>query len=392
MLTLFRNFRLVYNSPCGDINRCVVVCIGRMATLQTEKIRLALAIGFVAMPTFAACSAAVSGIDKSNRYSEQLPFVGDELAKLGECPSTHLGSLLFTEPSPVSDASEFFNGDTLSGVFGKQHERFADNVIRVTAETSFLVADPLDGSPGILSGPTLSGHLPTERAADVEVFDANIFNQRSADVLAVAGGDKFGNAKINADECLNLDRSFVGKVDGAEQVKLAVAVDKIALTFEAVEPFPLVFSEDDWDDLPTLKSQQTNAIHALETHQPLIVGHRPVGLEYWAFGFIPLEAFNCLADGADSHLARQAEPFAKFPVTKCVDGRLRESLGVESDATCVGCPCVEPLHGRQQHPLLLGIGKNLDLQCQFHLDYFRIDSILRQDKSAMNGGVSTRNS
>ena len=387
------HFGPVYSGPCGEVNRRVVIGVGRAATRTTLKLRLALAVGFLAMATDRTCATGISRVNGDNGHSVQLALVGQELAKLSEGPAAHLGSLLFTEPCALADVRQVFQRNSARRVFGKQNERLADNVIRVAAETALLVADPSHGAASVLSCATLTGHLPSERAADVVVLYADGLDMLPADMLAVAGGDELIDAKINAQELLDFNGSLVGQVDGAEQVELPIAVDQVALALEPVESLPLVFAEDDRDDLPTLQGENANPIHTLEGHQSLIENHSAQRLEHRVLSFVALEAINGLSDCANGHLARQTESFTKFTVTECMNARLTESVSVETDLGRMAGSSIERTHSVQQHRLLIGVRQNCNLDRKFHWTKCRMFPIPSQAiQAALKGGVSTRNS
>src|SRR4051812_10877541 len=107
MLTLFRNFGGWFTgSPCRDVNRGVVVGVGRMAARPTVELGLALAIGLLAMAALRAGAAGIPGIDGHDTDSVEQPFVGDEPTELVERPSAHFGPMLSPEPSPIAYALE----------------------------------------------------------------------------------------------------------------------------------------------------------------------------------------------------------------------------------------------------------------------------------------------
>lgn len=369
----FRNFREhVYGCSGGNIQCRVDVGVGLVATRSTVKLRLALAVGFLAMPTFVTGSGRVTWINSNHGDTEQSSLVLNELAKLGESPSAHLGSLHFAEPSPFTDAAEFFDGDTASGVFGKINEFLADNVIRVRAESGFFVADSFHGAATVLSSSAFVsvGHLPTEASANAMVFLPNIFNVTSGNRLPVAGGNDFGNAHIDADKFLDGDRRILWHVNGCQQEEFPLAIDQIALSFNAVESGFLVLAIGHRDYLSSFQCQEADSRRTLEGHDPFVVGHRAVWLEDWAFFFIPLEAFHGFADSADRHLRTDAKFGAKFGVAEFMDRRLAESLSIESNLGGEGSSSIESLHRFEKHPPLFGIRKKLKLERQFHtLDY-----------------------
>ena len=356
------NYRLVYGSLCRDISRGVVVCIRRMAATQTDKFRLAFAISLLAMPAFGASAGRISRIDGDHRNTVQATLVLDKLPELSESPTTHLCSLAFAEPCSGSYPSQFLDCNTSSSVFGVDNERLADNVICVTAEPLLFIAEPSHGSPSVLAGVPLRGpHLSPERPASIEVFDPNLLNMFTGNELAVAGGNQLRDSHVNAQKRIDFDWRVFGKVNTAKQVELVAAKDQVALTFNPVESRLLVLAEHDGDYLSSRERQKADPIHALEAHQPFVVGHRAEWLEGRASGLVSLKTVHGFCDGADGHLAGQAKFTAKIEVAKSVNRRLTESLGRETHGGGASRGRIEGRHGSEKLFSLCGVWQDRDL-------------------------------
>lgn len=368
MLTLFRYFRLVYNSPFPDVPGCVQVCVGRVAARPTYKFTLALSVGFLAMATLVACTACVFWVNSDDWHTVQPSLVGHKLSQLRKCPATHLCPLVTPKPSPIADVRQVFQRNPTCGVFGVHNERLRNAVIEVTTKARLLIANAIQGTTSVLSGTPLivSAHLPAERSSGDKMPLPNSFDVFSGHMLAVASGNDFGYSHVNAYEIRHFDWGFIGQVDGAEQVELSVSVDEITLAFKPVESLPLVLPENDRDDLPTFQGQQTHPIHALEAHQPFIVSHCPVRFEHRTAILVAREAFHSLADSANGHLARQAKLLTQFSVTAAVNGGLREYSGIKPYPGGMRSCGIKLPHRGQQQLALIGIRKNLNLQRQLH--------------------------
>ena len=65
--------------------------------------------------TLVALLACVLRVHKDHRHPASLCFVGDEPAKLSKRPTVQPGTLIFLSPYPVTDAIEFFEGDSAFG-------------------------------------------------------------------------------------------------------------------------------------------------------------------------------------------------------------------------------------------------------------------------------------
>jgi hypothetical protein len=109
-----------------------------------------------------------------------------------------------------------------------------------------------------------------------------------------------------------------------------------------------------------------------------------MGLEGRALRFVPVKALYGLADGADGHLGRQAEANTNFTVRQFMDRRLAEDARIESALGCERCSFVVAPHGFQQPCSLRGVGKQLQLERQFH--YLGLYNSLERNASGKGVG------
>lgn len=375
----FRHFRRIYGRLCGDVYRRVVVRIAGEPTLQTKKLGLAFAIAFLTVTALGAGAARVAGIDFHNGHSIELTFVGDKTPQLCKSPSTHLGPLLFAEPSPVADMCQIFQRDSSAGVFGAKHECFADNVILVTAESCLLVSNAFHGTANIPASSALAAHFTTHRTADGVILLPDTLDVLAGNALPVAGGNNLLYSQVHTDKLLNFDGCCIGQVDGTKQVKLSGSVHQVTLPFDSIKPRLLVFPVNHRNNLPADQRQQTHFVQPLKTHQPFIVSHSTKRLERRAPRLISTKALNGLTNGTDGHLAGQTKLFSQFSVAANVNARLAEYVGIEPHFGGMGGCCVKRPHGVQQQSRLLGVGQQLDLQCQFHNIKYTTKLLLSQE-------------
>lgn len=370
MPTLFRNFyRRFTGGASGNVDCRVCVRVAGEPAKQAQEIRLALAVGLRAMPAAGACSAGVSRIDGDHGNAEQLALVGDEGTKLIKAPSAHLRPLPFAEPCAGSDALEVFKSDSSPGVFAKDNELLADDVVLMTAETRFFAADAFNGPACVLPGAPLvpAVHLLSQGSADVMVFDADGLNAVSADYLAVAGSRNHIHAQIDAKKISGRRGRSFRKIDRTEQEPFSVlSENKVALPLAAAEPLPLIPAHDHRHDDSALKRQQAHTVDALEAHYPVVVGHGRVLAEVGPLVLVPLVGFADLGNTADGHLAGQTESLAERMIVGFLEFDLVGDLQDERFSSQPVGGGVEPLNGFTQGHRLAGVGKELDLNRQLH--------------------------
>lgn len=368
MLTLFRYFTLIYSSAGRNVNRGVDVSVGGVATCTTLKFTLAFAVSFFAVSTSGASTGCVARIDCDNRDTVEFSFVGNKLPELGEGPPVHLGSLIPPEPYSVADTLEFFQGNPATGAFGVVNDPFRDHMIFMTAKPSFPIPEPLYGPPHVFSGPplVLLVHLFPERTTHFIVLLPNGLDVLTTKLFAITRGCQVDHPKINADKFMDFNRCLLRQIDRTQQVELAASEYEVALSLEAVKSLSLVLSEDDGDNLAAFERKQTDAIHPFEAHQSLVIGHCSVMLKFRAFIVVSFEAFRCLPDSPNRHLAGQSEFFPEFPIASGMNRGDREDIGIKPDLSSVRGSRIELPHSCQQHPFLVRVGQDLNLQCEFH--------------------------
>lgn len=102
-----------------------------MAALPTKKLRLALAVGLLAMAAIGTGSTGITRIDSGTRNTSQLGLVGQEGSQLGKGPRTMLGSLLFPQPffCAIPNPGEFFNRDPSLSAYGFGNDPLAVDIL-----------------------------------------------------------------------------------------------------------------------------------------------------------------------------------------------------------------------------------------------------------------------
>lgn len=361
----FRHFQHNYGCCCRDVNRGVVVSVRGMSAKPTLELGLRLAICLVAMVALGAGAAGVARIHGDNGYAVELPLVLDEGPQLKETPTAHLRSLTLAKPCPPANAFEVFNGDAAMSAFAEVNESLADNVVLVTTESGFLIADSLHRPPRILAGSSLVfvRHLLAEVAASIQVATADSLNSTALNRIPVTGADDLRDTEINANESLDFNRRILGKINRANQVELAATMHQIALPLESIESRPLIFAEHNGDNLPSTKSQQANAIQPLEAHQPVVVGDCAGWLENRTRILVLTESFTRLSNGAGSHLGRQSELLSNREVARMMQARGAVLLNRESNLGGEAGSGIELPNRVQQQNLLVFGWEKLNLKC-----------------------------
>jgi hypothetical protein len=362
----FRCFRRVYRPPqLRDVSRSIHIGVGQVATRSTKELLLALAIGFLAMTALGASAAGITSVHENYRNAEQLRLVVDELTKLREGPSSHLGSLRFAKPCPATYSFEILQRNTTSGVFGLRNEGLRDAVVGVTAEARFTLADALHGASSAPAGLTFTSHLFAERPANSGVLLANGLDLLASMDIAVGVGSEVGDAQVYTEKLGSLDGWIFRELPGGVEEELPVPVDEIDLAFEAIQPLGLILAKDVGQNLASLQGPERDVIQTLPGQNALIVGDGAVRLELWELRLVSAQHLDGFADGADGHLCGESVLLSQIVVASLVDAWLTGKAGLVANLSGMLGSGVERLHGVEQEGSVVA-GKKLKLDSQSH--------------------------
>lgn len=364
-----RHFQPVY---CGcnrpNVSGSVVVSMAGVPTYQALELSLILAIGLIAMAAFCASAGRVARVNCNDGYAVESGLVLQKAAELSESPSSNSGPLAFPKPCPVADTFQVFQGDSARRVLSQVDDLLADNVVDVLLKTGLFASSPLHCSASIFTGPPLVAvrHALPKRLSSSVVFFPDSLDGVSAENVSVARGCQINHTQVDAYELIDFDWWGFWQVHRAEQKEFVVPVDKVALTLESIKAFLLVLTHDKRYHFPAVDRQQANAIQALEGHQPFVVDHCPSRPEFRANLLAHLKAINSLANRSHCHLGRQAELLPQFVIAATMDRGPTEHASVKSDACCIAGRRIELPHRGQQQAALSVVGKQLDLEREFH--------------------------
>src|ERR1022692_570172 len=345
----------------GEIPGCVEIGEYGVATVQTAKIGLTLAVGLFAVATLAAGATRVPRIDRDDPHALNLGFVLDEGPQLEEAPAALSIALRPPNRGPRANTLQVFQGNPARRVLGGRNDLLADAMILDATKPAFAAREGLQSFPrtsraGLLQG----GAIPLMASADA-------FDRRAGVGRAVTIGGEVHDPEVDAEKVSRLNRRAVWHVNRHEQKPLAVlAPHEVGLTDRCRKPLALIAPHHDGDSHAAVERQQADAVDAFERQDARVVGHRRVRAECRADRLIALERFAGLRNTADGHLGRQPEPLAN----RVVDGLLQVDLvgglepeGFARDPRRGG---IEPFDGA---PQLDGLGarrQELQLQRQGH--------------------------
>jgi hypothetical protein len=349
-----------FTGRSADIHGSVEIGVRLMFAGDTPKLVLGFAVLFCAVSTLSASPAGIARIDGDQRNTGKSGLVLKEQTQLRERPGMQNCTLPAPGLDPVTNASQFFDGNSTPGAFSFGNDLLTDIVIHPCRETPLFTREqfqsPFNGT----------GLFFLEFSSQSPMAMPDSLQFRTGVPLAVGIKSDIGDPKINSEELRRIDGRAGRNFHSAVEVEPALAINQIGLPFDAVEPFLLVLTVDHRDDNTTFRDcPQADFIDALESQNAFVVRDRAVRFEYRTDRFIAGETLNGFADCTDCHLCGQTESGSNFSVGQFVDRRLAKDPGIKPTAGSESRCFIRALHRFQELRSLSGIGKQPQLERQF---------------------------
>jgi hypothetical protein len=382
----FREHRLTYKSPRTNIPRSVVVSVGDMAATLAHKLRLTFTVGFLAMITLRTSLRCVARINQNEIDARKLRLVRDESAKLRECPTTHLSSLRFSEPSAFADMRQIFQRQPALAVCGCLNELFANYMVLVSAKVRLFRLCSFQGPPNGFWSSVLrlaSGRRVLQGLTAHVVMLTHDLNRLARKAFAIACSCQSIDAQIHANEVCGRNQCLVGQVSGYEQKPLTILTEnQIALSFGVRESLALICTHHKRNNYTSLQRQEAYAVNAFEAHHSLVEGHRGVFAELWQLLLIPLVRLTDLGNAAHRHLRRQIELLSYFGIEQLLQLHFVRRPQLECLVTQPVCRIVKTNNRFAQGNGLFRSWQQLNLQRQLHIDTLYHYEMLMQASGA----------
>lgn len=361
-----------FTSSPADVNGSVDIGVGCVITRATPKLVLALSVLFGAVSALSAGTAGIARIDGHEMHSGKSGFVFQKQPELRERPGMQNCTLPLPGLDPFADTIQIFDGNSATGAFSFGNDLLADVVVHPCGEALFFTSQLLQ--PPLCRTSLFLLKFGSQSAVTV----AHRLDLRTGVALAIRVAGDAGDAQIDTEKLCWLDWRCVRKIDSAVEIEPALAVRQIGLTFDPVKPLLLVFAVDQRHDYAAFRQgPQADTVQSLESHDAFVVSDRAIRLKDWTFCLIAREAFNGLANSADSHLSGELELRANLRVSQFVDRWLAVNFRLESTLSREGSGFVDPLHSGKQPLALFGVRQNLQLEREFH--YYGVYHSLERD-------------
>ena len=289
---------------------------------------------------------------------------------MAKTPAVYLSSLGLPKPGPVAYASQCFQGKTALGVFGYLDELLGEDVVGISAEPTFPLMHPAQGLPDLLGSlaafrSSTSGLLQALTSDMVAL--AYLFELLPAHAGAIAGRGEIDHPQIDAQKVGRWQWRMAWQIDDDQQKPFAIVSEhEIALAVRFCKTLAMVVAHHKGNQDASIQGQEAHAIHAFETHEPLIVWHSSMRAKDRTETLVAFVGPNNARNASHRHLGREAKSSTQVGVVLAVQ---KDFVGQSLGKRLLSKPRtrrIEALDSPLHSCSLLGTGKELQLQCQFH--------------------------
>ena len=245
-----------------------------MATTNTNKNTLALAIGFVAVPALVASPGCVASVNRLHPDAALTCKVRNLQKERRKRPSVMDQSLLFSDSNPRSNASEVFNGDCSRAGFQGFVNDPVGHIPEQPFNRSLLFARQPFQKPSLISALVPCG---LKISALFESSLSNVFDNSTFENLACTGRGDTNNPRIDADMRIALR---LGNILGDDQMQIPDSTSAGDcgrwLDFPcSVEILPMVVRQDQVDSGSAVKRAERGVfLVEFEAQRSGVVAHR----------------------------------------------------------------------------------------------------------------------
>jgi len=332
---------------------------------------LTLSISPRDMPTRTALLTGVLRVDQHDRNACELRFVLDKEAQLGEGPAGHPGALRLPKPGPLADVLKIFQGDAAFGALGRRNERFAHDVVRVSAKPCFPSGVALQRASNVLGA--FAAHLgdmcgPLQPLTVLGIPRATGFNVFAAVRGAVRGRCQIDDPQVDPEKICWRDRRPIRHLNHDQQKPLAIFTHhEMALPWlVGIEALLVVGTNQERHQDTPLQCQQADVVEPVKPHDPLVIRHRRVRTEGRADRLVPSIGPSNPGQAPYRHLRREIKPRPQLVVVQALQGQFVADLF----GKCLfGQPITRVVkarhHGTQGGSLVVS-REEFELQGQFH--------------------------
>ncbi len=330
-------------------------------TLDTGESTLRRTIALIYTTAYRASTRRIPRVNGNNRHPGNLSLVFYLLPKIVETPRIVLSPLNLANRYPITDAREFFQGDSASGAFCSQHQLFGDTMVDVFGKTRFLVAALCKQSLSRLRTFTLQAFSKFGVALSQAVdLTAGVY-------VTVAVRRYIDDAKVNAKVFCNVSRFWSLHITGSEQVELTINQGKITLSPLTAEQFSLPVTAYKRDALPAIDCPDRDfRLANVPGKDTVVKGNASMQRKHALFLPVDFIGVRNFGDAAYNYLGGKGKFKACGVVGKIVQVELTKCFMLPCPGTDMVASGIGSLKCLLQRFCLFSCWGQFDFSCQFH--------------------------
>ena len=262
---------------------------------------------------------------------------------------------------PTTNASQFFDGDSLVGALSLFDNALADYMICMASKTAFFARQFFETTTAGLR--TFGLKFGTQFA----MAKTNIFRRLSLIGFSIAINRDIDNAHINSKKAVNVAWFWRFHLASSKQIELAVNQAQVGLASLPLQQFQLALSTDKRKAQTTIDRPYTYFFLVNEpTQNPSIVGNAAAWLESAFAAFVEFVSIGNFAYCTHDHLSGQVSGFTNKDVNQLVQVELGERATFPSNLTDFVAGCIGGFQSGKQGLVLLWRCLKFDLGGKFH--------------------------
>ncbi len=327
-----RYFGTVDNAPESNVNCANHIGVGFQPAQATDKLALALAVGFLHVPTDRASLRGVTGINQLEGHPGKGALVRDFGAQIIERPAVDSSALRFVSSTyPFTNTAEVFEPDTLTLGDSPVYDTATDGVVDRLLEAPLPSREPFQDA---LCAPRA---FSLEGAAGSFIPSTDPLYLVAAEHRAVAQRGNARDSKVDANPPVLIFRwgRLYVNVDTDVVVSLPRLPDHGARRLPTAEKPLLISSNCNRNANPSLYCGEADRPVGFSEGEDAGVVVDACRAYCTALALLDFENACCSGNGTDGKVGCKTMPCSEVAVADAVDANVRRGIQSSTDGDCI---------------------------------------------------------
>lgn len=327
-----RYFGVVDGTPERNVNCANHIGVGFQPAQATDKLALALAVGFLHVPTDRASLRGVTGINQLEGHPGKGALVRDFGAQIIERPAVDSSALRFVSSTyPFTNTAEIFEPDTLTLGDSPVYDTATDGVVDRLLEAPLPSREPFQDA---LCAPRA---FSLEGAAGSFIPSTDPLYLVTAEHRAVAQRGNARDSKVDANPPVLIFRwgRLYVNVDTDVVVSLPRLPDHGACWLPTAEKPLLISSNYNRNANPSLYCGEADRPVGFSEGEDAGVVVDACRAYCTALALLDFENACCSGNGTDGKVGCKTMPCSEVAVADAVDANVRRGIQSSTDGDCI---------------------------------------------------------